>query len=1462
MTLLLLLVIGVAAGGFGLLQTPIGLAWLGRTAAGWFSGPGFVVTIHGLHGLAPFHLRADQITGADERGVWVTVRDAGLELSPSGLLAGKAHILSLTAAEIEAARPPETTRPAGTPPAPLSEELHPPQPPAWLSIDRLAVGRLVLDEPVLGSRLEAALTGAVARVGDADRVSFDLHRTDGVPGSMELELGLKGSPASMTLRLTASEPTGLLLDNLLHRDDHRPLAMSLMGEGAVSDWRGRLELSAGADAGFTAQLSLAGGEDAKVAMTGEAAVAPLLTRDLAPLVGERVPVSVALTFKPTGAVMLDAMAIGLAAGNLTVDAALGAGDGRVAAHVKASFPNLAAASGIAGGPVQGSAKVEATVSGTEQKPVLQIDAAGDNLYLGGSGAEHAVAHLTVAAEGNPLDPAAPVHIVANGEIRSVRPPDTVALPPGLGRDFGWSLAASAARDGSVVELTRLAASGAGLDLRGSGRWRSQANELNGRLQLDIADLRPFAAAFGYPAEGTLSLQATAAQHGAGPMKAEIEGAVSGLRTGIPAVDALADGSVTLTAAAESRGGGFVLDRLAVAGRGFSVNGSGRLDLQTRQLSATIDASVPRLQPIGPALGMKLAGEVTARTDIEGSLDRPLLHADISGTELIAGDSRLDRLNLVADMADLLQPRLTLSGTFSGGGIDGTLGAEAAATDTMEVLVPRLHLQGAGAMIDGSLRLGRDSRLVRGAVSGTIPDLSRWSRLIGMPLAGSFDFRAGLDARGGQSLDLTARGERLAAGAGASRLALSRLAVNARLNDLFGAPAGKAQATATGASFPAGTLTEATLTIDGTRAGRFAFAAGAKGNISEPVAIGLGGDCSLALGAAGLEIRLTRLSGTIGGDPVLLRQPLTVAKHGNDLVLSGLALSLGRGHIEGNAALRERSVSLRLTARDLPIAAVARPAGYKDASGTINLDASLSGTNAVPQGRFTLSGRALRVVLPKQPHLPTLALDASGNWNGRKIDLKGRVAGPKGETLDFSGSAPLVYTAAPFGITLPSQGSIAARLQGAGELGNLADLLPLGEDRLTGRFALDVSASGTLASPAVAGHLTIANGRYESLATGAVLTDLRADLAGDRDRFTLRELAAGDAAGGRLTARGSLLLRGGAPTADFSATLANFRVAARDEAVVKASGAMAVAGPVAAPKVSGELTITSGEFTIPDGLPPSVTRLNVVEIGHGVTPPPALPAPASPALAAALDVTVAVPERVFVRGHGLDSEWRGRLKVTGTSAAPQIVGALQCSRGSFSLLGKSFRVARGKIAFEGGAKIDPALDILAELNAADITAQVAVGGVASAPTITLSSTPALPQDEILARVLFNNAVGQITPAEGIEVAQAAATLAGGGPGVLDRLRSSVGLDRLSFGAAPAGAASSNLNPAAGGSAASGTAVSGGKYVAKGVYVGASQGTTAQSSTVTVEIEVRRHLTVETDVNQTTGNGIGLNYKLDY
>jgi translocation and assembly module TamB len=837
-----------------------------------------------------------------------------------------------------------------------------------------------------------------------------------------------------------------------------------------------------------------------------------------------------------------------------------------------------------------------------------------------------------------------------------------------------------------------------------------------------------------------------------------------------------------------------------------------------------------------------------------------MSGDIDCAELAAAGAKLDRLRLAARVSDLSDPKASVDGTFRAYGLDCKVAITAELNGNSELVLPLLRLAAADSTIDGSLRVALDTGLMRGSVAGRSTDLSAWSKLAGTPLGGSVEFGVGLDAPGGQLVDISANGTKLAAGSGSSRIAAGRLAVTARFADILRAPSGSARLSLSSANFGASELTTATLSLDAPRPGRFVFQGDAKG---QPLTVALAGDGALEPGRA--DLRLNRLAGSLGGERLVIEQPLTLSKHGADLAFSGLALDFGAGRITGSSAIRGESVSLALNAANLPIASVGRLAGYRKARGTLNAAATLGGTLRSPQGRMSLNVRELTVASSKHSRLKGLGLAVDGSWNGKNLDVKGQVTGLEGDQLALTGAAPLLLTPAPLGISVPSDGRLALQVQGAGQIEHLADLLPLGEDRVSGHFAVDATVGGTVTSPAARGRLRLSDGHYENFATGAVLNNMQADLVGDRDRFTLTSFSAADSASGSLKAQGNVVLSGPTgPTAQLSATLANFRVAARDEAVATASGTLAIAGPLTAPKITAPLTVDRADINLPESLPPNVVVLKVVEKNGkvGKAPLPAL-ADNQPALPATLDITIDMPGNIFGRGHGLESEWRGRLTITGTSAAPVIAGSLEQIRGSVDLLGKTFTLTRGAITFDGSPKLDPVLDIVAEASAADITAQVNISGPASAPKITLSSTPSVPQDEILARVLFNRGVGQISAGEGIQLAAAAGALAGGGPGVLDRLRGGLGLDWFKLGSGPSGPASTTLNPrATTGSATGGTALSAGKMVAPGVSVGVSQGLSPPTSKVTVEIELRPHLTVQGEAGQSGSTGIGLNYNYDY
>ncbi len=71
--------------------------------------------------------------------------------------------------------------------------------------------------------------------------------------------------------------------------------------------------------------------------------------------------------------------------------------------------------------------------------------------------------------------------------------------------------------------------------------------------------------------------------------------------------------------------------------------------------------------------------------------------------------------------------------------------------------------------------------------------------------------------------------------------------------------------------------------------------------------------------------------------------------------------------------------------------------------------------------------------------------------------------------------------------------------------------------------------------------------------------------------------------------------------------------------------------------------------------------------------------------------------------------------------------------------------------------------MAQTQVLDVTATVKITGLADAPKIELSSTPELPQDEILARLLFGEPASQLTALQVVQIGAALASLSGGGGG---------------------------------------------------------------------------------------------------
>src|SRR5467141_2048004 len=426
----LLIVVLLAA--FGLVQTQPGKSWLAKTIAQSVSSPDFAVTIQGLGGFVPFGLKVERIDIGDRDGPYLSLHDFGLDISAAALLAGRLHILSLRFAAIDMAR--SSTAPSTTP---FTEYLKVPRLPVGVVLDRLSIGRLALAPPVLGDSLVATVEGSAQLAGETAQVALDVHRTDDSAGNIILTMELAGEPPVLKLQLAANEPTGVLLDGVLGRTDRAPLGLSVDGTGPLADWHGRVAASAGTLAHFDAGVTLAVTTQTVLGLSGTAALAPLLPAEFAPLVGDRIALSLHAIFADR--IVVDALSIEIAAGKLTGDAAFGGAENAVAAHFRANVPQLAPLEGFLGSQLDGSASLSAAVTGTESRPALELNLLGSGVRLGAAGADQIAAKVSAKPSGGLDSPDTRIELAAQGRIEGIVTPEGVAVPRELGRDIDWSV---------------------------------------------------------------------------------------------------------------------------------------------------------------------------------------------------------------------------------------------------------------------------------------------------------------------------------------------------------------------------------------------------------------------------------------------------------------------------------------------------------------------------------------------------------------------------------------------------------------------------------------------------------------------------------------------------------------------------------------------------------------------------------------------------------------------------------------------------------------------------------------------------------------------------------------------------------------------------------------------------------------------------------------------------------------
>ncbi len=1072
-----------------------------------------------------------------------------------------------------------------------------------------------------------------------------------------------------------------------------------------------------------------------------------------------------------------------------------------------------------------SVAIDAQVRGTVAAPVGRgtvrigglsaVGAGADSIALDLSG-DRGVADLRAVLTGLRLPGAAlfaqaPVVIAARADLAAATVTGTLAHPLA---DSSFTLRRDGASDVTLTlpELAPFAGLG-GVAVAGRAVLEAAVNRNDGAVAAD-ATLR--LALTDMPSPGMALL-------GPAPdvaLAATVRGGDVTLRlalTDMPSPGmALLGPAPDVALAATVRGGDVTLRRLQVNGRALGVSARGTLISNALDADWTVD-----LRDVAAAVPA-LAGALQGQGRVAGPLDRLAAQADVSGTLGLHGTppAPFTAALRAEGLPAAPSATITVQGVLGGDRLSLAAAGSRAADGALRLDVTQGDWKSAHA--EARLGLAHGATLPSGTATVRMGDLAELAPLIRQRITGGIDAHAVFDDT---EANVTVQGERLGLPGTATA---ARLNLTARLRDLK-APVVDAKLVVDGIA--AGGTTGAAVRLDA------AGPADALALNLAATAPGIRTAMAAKLDSVASRLVISALNAQWRDERLTLAGPATLS-YADAVAVDHLRLRLRQASLDLAGRLSP-TLDLTVALRDLPadLAALASPG--LALAGSLRADARLTGRPAAPDGTVRIEATGLRQRSGPGASLPAAQMTANAKLAGgtTTLDANATVGGSR---LAVAG-------------TVVRNSLLNLRGTGEVDLALLDPLLAADGRRARGRIGLDATVTGQTDAPRIAGGLSLTRGEVQDLGQGVRISDIAARITAQGDRVVLDSLT-GRAGAGTIAARGTLGLAGAMPL-DFSLTARNASPVQSELVTTAIDADLALAGELSGDKrASGTIRLRRTEIRIPEKLPAQVAVLNIR--GRGQPAPP----PTAPAPDIALDVAIEAPGQIFVRGRGLNAELGGSLRIRGTAAAPKPEGRFALRRGEFSIVGKTLTFTQGAVGFDGHVPIDPTLDFQATSSNSTVAATLTVGGYASQPKITLSSVPTLPQDEVLAQLLFSKSATTLGPIELAQIAAALAQIAGvggGAGGTLDAIRGRLGLDRL----------------AVGGSGASGASVEAGRTVAKGVYVGARQSTSGAGTQATVEIDIAKGLKLQADIGASSGSsatgaagaggtGVGLKYEFEY
>ncbi|MGZ3215023.1 translocation/assembly module TamB domain-containing protein [Paracoccus sp. T5] len=1447
------------------------------------SGAGRTVVIDGFEGALSSRATFSEIRIADEEGVWLTLRDGAIQWNRSALLRRRIEIAELSAAEILLPRLPQGEQSQVQAEAPVFAL---PELPVSLEIERIQADRVVLGEPVIGVEAALRVSGGMSLEGGEGQAQLTIDRLDGPRGQFVLDAGYSNETQILRLNLGLDEAADGILVNLVNIYDRPAMTAQISGEGEIRDFAADIRLATNGQPRITGQVS-ASGETAEDGTAGTAFrfelggdVATLLRPEDRAFFGQETQLRAEGWRAETGRLEIPVLDIRTEA--LRIEGSLSTNE-QSAPQRAQLLVTLGRDAEAAQLPVPLPFAGEDT---TVESGRLSLDydaAEGQGWTLDGRVGQLNLGDVALGAL--ELDGAGEV-VLADGALSEVTGGVQFAAEqlsfaePGLAAAIGDRIAGEAEFNftpGNAVDITGLSITGPDYGLTGNMLVSGLSSGITVSVDMDArySDLSRLSAL----ADRQLTGAANASVEGYYVVlnrSFDLDAQVTGTDIALdqPQLDRLLGGRSTINLEARRDETGIEIEDLTLNASRLTAEAQGLISSLSSDLTARI--SMPSLADAGPDFG----GSLEAEAALNGPAGQRRLTVSGEAEDLRLGIEALDNalrgqtnLTLIAsesgdsyklDSFQLSNPQL--SATAEGDLAQGDLDAEFTIVDLADLQ------EGWSGAFTGQARLSEEDGLRRIELTGEGQDLSLGQAGVDGALTGT----TRLDVRATEEDGVITISEGQ----------LTNQQMNAIVQGVYGPGVTDLTADVEIASLaPFGPGWQGALQAKGSfrQVGngiRRLELTGTGSDLSfgqAQVDGALEGDTRLAVTATEqdgvftiqtAQIENPRLSATASGRVGAGATDVTAQVNADDLRFLGNGIS---GAVNADVQLTDDGTTRRV-----------------EATGTANglslgqprIDPLLAGQTsfdlAASQGAEGISVQRLQVANPQLTVSADGAPESGINLDARLGNLGllvPQLPGPatvtgtvREEGADF---ALDLNATAPGSTDLDIVGTVArdgsdADLAITGSADSALANASLRTRSVSGPLDINLRLQGSPSLESLSGQVRLQDGQLADPGLGLRLEDMDLTAAFQSGRIQV-EGAAEVAAGGRLTLSGPIDLQAG--TLDIGVALDE--VVLRDPNLYEtsASGNIRIAGSNAGgPLVSGRIALGETEIRIPaTGLggaraipdithvgsqrpPVRATRARAGLEGYpsqaaadaGLAGPPATPPPNPPRL----DLTITAPNRVFIRGRGIDAELGGEFQIRGTTRNVVPIGNLELIRGRVDLLGNRFTLTEGLVELQGS--LIPVIRLVAETQRDGITTRIIIDGEVRDPEITFESSPELPQEEVLSQLLFGRGLDSISPLQAAQLANAIAVLAGrGGDGIIGNLRDSAGLDDLDLTTDDEG----NIELRAG------------RYLSENVYTDLSVGEGGRS-TINLNLDITESLRARGSVASDGSSSLGVFFERDY